>query len=137
MFITEILQRKLLLMNLVHRRTTIRNSPDLVSIKFFPINGLSFTTAITVGHHFGFQGIRFLKPCCVSIAALLPRPEGIGDSLYRFTLFKSVSHGIPMGGSPLATFFSKKKPKRFLAQTPFSLINGEFPFRINNTFFRF
>ena len=38
----------------------------------------------TIGHHFGFHGLRFLKPSYVSIVALLPRPEGIGDSLYRF-----------------------------------------------------
>ena len=42
------------------------------------------TTTQTIGHHFGFHGIRFLKPSYVSIVALLPRPEGIGDSLYRF-----------------------------------------------------
>ena len=38
----------------------------------------------TIGHHFGFHGLRFLKPSYVSIVALLPRPEGVGDSLYRF-----------------------------------------------------
>ena len=39
-----------------------------------------------IGHHFGFHGLRLLKPSYVSIVALLPRPEGIGDSLYRFAI---------------------------------------------------
>ena len=45
---------------------------------------LFYSCVQTIGHHFGFHGLRFLKPSYVSIVALLPRPEGIGDSLYRF-----------------------------------------------------
>jgi len=48
-----------------------------------------------IGHHFGFHGLRFLKPSCVSIAALLPRPEGIGDSLYRFISKKIIKRKSP------------------------------------------
>nr|DAJ72116.1 MAG TPA: hypothetical protein [Caudoviricetes sp.] len=68
----------------MHCRTRVCDSTYFICIKFFPINGLSFTMIFIIGHHFGFHGLRFLKPSCVSIAALLPRPEGIGDSLYRF-----------------------------------------------------
>nr|DAE38326.1 MAG TPA: hypothetical protein [Caudoviricetes sp.] len=43
MFTREILQRKLLLLNLMHGTTAVSHSSYLISIKFFPINGLSFT----------------------------------------------------------------------------------------------
>lgn len=48
MFCREIIQCKLLLMNLMHRTTAIGNSTYLISIKFFPINGLSFTIVFCV-----------------------------------------------------------------------------------------
>ena len=38
----------------------------------------------TIGHHFGFHGLRVLKTSYVSIVALFPCPAGLGDSLYRF-----------------------------------------------------
>ena len=76
--------------NLVHRACGVSHSCNFVSIEFFPICGLSFTITEVIGHHFGFQRLRFLKSRCVSIAALLPRPEGIGDSLYRFNLLNHV-----------------------------------------------
>jgi hypothetical protein len=51
-----------------------------------------------IGHHFGFHGLRFLKPSYVSIVALLPRPEGIGDSLYRFISKKNNKKKEPLLG---------------------------------------
>nr|DAG55667.1 MAG TPA: hypothetical protein [Caudoviricetes sp.] len=48
MFHRKILQRKLFLSNLVHRTARVSNSTYLVSIKFFPINGLSFTIVLCV-----------------------------------------------------------------------------------------
>ena len=85
MFSRKIIQCKLLLINLVHRWARVRNCSHFVSVEFFPINGLSFTMIKIIGHHFGFHGLRFLKPSYVSIVALLPRPEDIGDSLYSFS----------------------------------------------------
>ena len=41
-----------------------------------------------------FNALRFLKCDYVSIVALLPRPEGIGDSRYRFCYKITISHGI-------------------------------------------
>ena len=111
-------------MDLVHGACGVCHSCNFVSIEFFPIRGLSFTIAEAIGHHFGFQRLRFLKSRCVSIAALLPRPEGIGDSLYRFNLEEIVSHGIPMGGSPLATLVTPgdNQEKCFIGRKKFTNI---------------
>ena len=65
-----------LCLQLLHRELIILFSPLR---RFF-----SHTNIKTIGHPFGFHGLRFLKPSYVSIVALLPSPEGIGDSLYRF-----------------------------------------------------
>lgn len=48
MFRREILQRKLLRVDLMHRAAAIRHSADLIGIEFFPINGLSFTIVLCV-----------------------------------------------------------------------------------------
>nr|DAZ19845.1 MAG TPA: hypothetical protein [Caudoviricetes sp.] len=43
MLTTKITTIKLLLLNLMHGTTAVSHSTYLICIKFFPINGLSFT----------------------------------------------------------------------------------------------
>ena len=44
----EVIKRKLLRCNLMHRRTGIGDRTHLICIEFFPINGLSFTIVFCV-----------------------------------------------------------------------------------------
>ena len=48
MLMAEIVDSKLLSMNLMHRATRVCNRANLVCIEFFPINGLSFTIVLCV-----------------------------------------------------------------------------------------
>ena len=58
---------------------------DPVTKRLPLIQFMVFPAVINIGQNLIVEHERrFLKPSYVSIVALLPRPEGIGDSLYRF-----------------------------------------------------